>query len=51
MRSKGEGTADYALEALVNVFANVLRNAIMERIEPQIHEVSRFFKSNSRIVN
>lgn len=39
VRSGGEGTMDYVVEAAVNIFPNALRNVIMDRLEPRIHQV------------
>lgn len=38
VRSDGEGTFDYLVEALVNILPNCLRDQIMDRVEPVIHQ-------------
>lgn len=39
VRSGGEGSLDYMVELLVNVLPNALRNVIMDKLEPKIHQV------------
>lgn len=39
VRSAGERTADYAVELMANIFPNIFRNIIMDKVEPRIHQV------------
>ncbi|KAG7173632.1 uncharacterized protein LOC121860290 [Homarus americanus] len=39
VRSTGEGSMDYLLEAFVNIVPNALRNVIMDNIEPRIQQI------------
>ncbi|KAK3853698.1 hypothetical protein Pcinc_039776 [Petrolisthes cinctipes] len=39
VRSGGEGTMDYIVEAAVNILPNALRNVIMNKLEPKIHQI------------
>ncbi|KAG0719593.1 hypothetical protein GWK47_050120 [Chionoecetes opilio] len=38
VRSNGDGTFDYLVEALVNILPNCFRNQIMDKVEPMIHQ-------------
>lgn len=38
VRSDGDGTFDYLVEVLMNVLPNFLRNQIMDKVEPVIHQ-------------
>ncbi|KAK8391226.1 hypothetical protein O3P69_017120 [Scylla paramamosain] len=38
VRSDGDGTFDYLVEAMLNILPNCFRNQIMDKVEPVIHQ-------------